>query len=169
MSTAPVVQTRFRGSDPRRVLVERAAVLFGRVRRSLGRGWAQWRKQAGPRLAAAIGGGLGAMMGRALTAKGTRSRMLAVEERLTLGPKQHLYVIRCGEQRLLVASAGEAALQWMALPEESGPEPAEACGNTLSAQGKTKNGARGRASASPAGERRARRRTARATGAEGAR
>lgn len=45
-------------------------------------------------------------------------RQLVLEERLTLGPKQHLYLIRCGERQLLVGSAGEGALQWMPLPQE---------------------------------------------------
>uniref|UniRef100_A0A7V5CTQ2 Uncharacterized protein n=1 Tax=Acidobacterium capsulatum TaxID=33075 RepID=A0A7V5CTQ2_9BACT len=45
-----------------------------------------------------------------------RTRQLAVEERLTLGPRQHLYLVRCGETRLLVGSAGEGALQWTVIP-----------------------------------------------------
>lgn len=134
MSTAPVAQTRIGVSDPRRLMVERAAVLLGRAWRSVGRGWAHWRKQAGERQLVAhgglAGGGLSAWMGRTLTGKGARTRVLAVEERLTLGPKQHMFLIRCGEQRLLVASAGEGALQWMALPEETGPKQLEACDKT---------------------------------------
>jgi len=51
-------------------------------------------------------------------AMAARTRQLAVEERLTLGPKQHLYLVRCGETRLLVGSAGEGALQWMVVPAE---------------------------------------------------
>jgi flagellar biogenesis protein FliO len=51
------------------------------------------------------------------SALASRTRQLSVEERLTLGPRQHLYLVRCGEARLLLASAGEAALQWIAMPE----------------------------------------------------
>ena len=145
MSTAPVMQGQVRVSDPRRLLVDRVGVVLGRMFRSLRGGFARWRRQAKKNRAAANGGGLGllmgAVMGRALAAKGARGRMLAVEERLALGPKQHMYLVRCGEQRLLVASAGESALQWMMLPEEPGQEEAgqeeagrgeaEACGNTL--------------------------------------
>lgn len=135
MSTAGVVQEPMGVRDSRRLLVERAAVLLGRVFHSVGRGWSRWKKQAGRNPRTAHGGGLGtvvgAVMGRALTARGTSGRMLAVEERLTLGPKQHMYLIRCGEQRLLVASAGEAALQWMMLPDEVAQDSGEACGNTL--------------------------------------
>jgi hypothetical protein len=121
-------------------------------------------------------------MGRALGAQGARSRTLAVEERLTLGPKQHMYVVRCGQRRLLVASAGEAALQWMALPEENAADGGNECESTAAraggaepeakrrpAQGPARG--RNRAPATPelyAGTKRART-TARVAGTEGAR
>lgn len=81
----------------------------GRLRRQAGDGVQRWIKLRLP----------GATMA-------ARTRQLAVEERLTLAPKQHLYLVRCGETRLLVGSAGEGALQWMVVPaEQAAPDFAE--------------------------------------------
>lgn len=178
MSTAPVMRGHVRVSDPRRLLVERAAVLLGRMFRGLRGGFARWRRRAEKNRAAANGGGLGllmgAVMGRALTAKGARGRMLAVEERLALGPKQHMYLVRCGEQRLLVASAGESALQWMMLPEDSGQTKAgqgevEACGNTLPRKTKSVTRSKRRAAEPESGTKRSSRKVAGEREAEGTR
>lgn len=149
MSAAPGVQDQamrgrafegqMRGSDPRRLLVERGGVLLRRLFRVLGRGWRWWRSRARRNFAAAKGGGLGAVMG-ALAARGGRNRMLSVEERLTLGPKQHMYLIRCGERRLLVASAVEGTIEWMALPGEGLPGQAEECENTHCVESHTGSG-----------------------------
>ncbi len=73
-------------------------------------GWA-WQREAARR----VGERVQRRLPAAIAA--SRTRQLALEERLTLGPKQHLYLVRCGEARLLVASAGEGALQWMTLSE----------------------------------------------------
>lgn len=183
MSTAPVMQGEVRASDPRRLLVDRVGVLLRRVCRTVGRGWARWKKQAARKPAAANGGGLGlvmgAVMGRALAAKGARGRMLAVEERLALGPKQHMYLVRCGEQRVLVASAGESALQWMMLPEGSGQEEAgsgeagqreaEACENTLLRKAKPVTRSKRRAAEPGSGTKRAGRKAAGEPDVQGAR
>ncbi len=181
MSTAPVVETGMRAADPRRLLVERAAVLLRRAGRMVGRAWTRWRRHAGGRLPASGGGMLGAAMSRALGAQVARRRMLAVEERLTLGPKQHMYVVRCGERRLLVASAGEAALQWMALPEENGAgsgnerdnRGARACGAESGAKRPTAQRAHGRSGGSGVAvltaEAKRAPTTGRVTGMEGAR
>jgi hypothetical protein len=134
MSTAPVAQGGVRRQDTRGLLVDRVTVLLGRAGRMVRRAWVGWRQQASAARRTGLisnGLGLGAVMGRALTGSSGRSRLLALEERLTLGPKQHLYVIRCGERRLLVASAGEAALQWMQLPLEDTAQTQKECENTL--------------------------------------
>ena len=172
MSTAPALQAQTRVSDARPLLAERAAILLRRIFRSLGRGWAQRRPAAARRPSAATGG-LGAVMsavlGRALTRRRAGGRMLAVEERLALGPKQHLYVIRCGEQRLLLASAAEGSLQWMALPEEQASKTGEACDNTHRERSRTGAAGKRRASKSLAAEAAPAQRVARKAGAEGAR
>lgn len=152
MSTAAMARNRVRENDPRRLLLARAAVLVERTGRSLSRmlarAWKWWRGRAQAR-GLAGGGAMSAAIGRALAGKGSRSRMLAVEERLALGPKQHLYVIRCGNRRLLVASAGEAALQWMTLPEEGESGETNECDNTESPAAKS---VKKRAAKSPAGK-----------------
>lgn len=125
MSTASVTRNEMRMSGARSLLMDRMQVLLLRTCRSVGAVWTRWRQQSRRNAPATRSGLLAAMMGRALAAKGVHGRLLTVEERLTLGPKQHMYVIRCGTQRLLVASAGEAALQWMALPGENESRPAE--------------------------------------------
>jgi hypothetical protein len=116
------MQAQTRMSGARLLLVERAAILLRRMWHDMGQVWRrQRRRQAAARPQRATGGlcgGMGALLGRAWTGRRTGGRILAVEERLALGPKQHLYVIRCGEQRLLLASAAEGSMQWMALPEE---------------------------------------------------
>jgi hypothetical protein len=78
----------------------------------------------------------------------TRARQLAVEERLPLGPKQHLYLVRCGGARLLVSSGGDGALQWMAMPEEQAGPGSQDLRNL---QKRSRASAEGRAPASPAG------------------
>jgi hypothetical protein len=70
-----------------------------RMRRPAGAGLQRWSRLRLPGAAVAA-----------------RTRQLAVEERLTLGPRQQLYLVRCGETRLLVGSAGEGALQWTVMP-----------------------------------------------------
>lgn len=118
MSTA--VQSPSGMSGTRPLLAERAAVLLRRIWHGMGRAQ-QRRRQAAGRLSAGTGGlgaGISVLLGRALTGRISGGRMLALEERLALGPKQHLYLIRCGDQRLLLASAAEGSLQWMPLPEE---------------------------------------------------
>jgi hypothetical protein len=135
-------EVRMGGGDPRRLLVDRGGVLLRRFFRVLGRGWKRWRSRARKNFSAAKGGGgLGAVMG-ALAPRGGRSRMLSVEERLTLGPKQHMYLVRCGEERLLVASAVEGSLEWMTLPGEKLPRTEESCENTHIAELRAGNGAR---------------------------
>lgn len=113
----PVRATRLRGglrASTAELLMKKAmaalrVVLCAVLRAGADRA-SSWRKH-GVRLSAGLlRGGFGPSASNPV-------RQLAVEERLTLGPKQHLYLVRCGEQRLLVASAGEAALQWMAMPE----------------------------------------------------
>lgn len=141
-------EDRRRGGDLRRLLVDRGGVLVGRFFRVLGRGWRQWRRRARKNFASAKGGGLGAVMG-ALAARGGRERRLSVEERLTLGPKQHLYLVRCGEERLLVASAVEGTIEWRAWPGEDGaglglPGQAEAYDNTQTAELREESRARRR-------------------------
>lgn len=126
MSTAPVTRNEMRMSGARSLLMNRMQVLLLRTCRSVGAVWTRWKQQSPRNASTTRSGLLAVMMGRALAAKGVHGRLLAVEERLALGPKQHMYVIRCGTQRLLVASAGEAALQWMALPGEDESRSAEA-------------------------------------------
>ncbi|MGC8549993.1 MAG: flagellar biosynthetic protein FliO [Acidobacteriaceae bacterium] len=138
MSTAPALQAPTRLSGQRPLLVERAAMVLRRVFGSMGQAWArQRRRQAAARplsrsagKSAGLGAGISALLGRTLTGRRPGGRMLAVEERLALGPKQHLYVIRCGEQRMLLASAAEGSLQWMALPEVPAAESENARDNT---------------------------------------
>lgn len=168
MSTARAWQAETRMSGTRPLLVERAAVLLRRIWHGMGRAWAQQRgRQAAGRQPMATRG-LSALLGRALTGRSAGGRMLAVEERLALGPKQHLYVIRCGEQRLLLASAVEGSLQWMALPEDSA-ESGNPCDNTQLERGGTGATGNRRTAKALAGEKAPVRRAARKAGAEGAR
>lgn len=88
------------------MLCEHAAGLF---RRQGAMGVRQAFRASGSVLKATLAGGRFRAMGHSST------RQLVLEERLTLGPKQHLYLVRCGDRQLLVGSAGEAALQWMPL------------------------------------------------------
>lgn len=86
-----------------------------------------------------------------------RTRQLAVEERLSLGPKQHLYLVRCGQTHLLVGSAGEGALQWMIVPAEqslpdSGERPSASARVKAPAPVAGKMAARRRAAPKSAGE-----------------
>lgn len=47
------------------------------------------------------------LMGRFIPAARTAERALAVEDRVTIGPKKSLVVVRCRGQRFLVAAAGD--------------------------------------------------------------
>lgn len=173
MSTAPVVRTDIHVHETRSLLLERVGVLLRRACRSLGAGLARSRKQAG-KAPAATGGLFASLVGGALTAKRAHSRILAVEERLTLGPKQHMYLVRCGEQRLLVASAGEGALQWMAMPGAIGPGEGElqrvATSGAIAADGsRAKVSMKRSSAASRAGTKSTRRNEASVSDVEGAR
>lgn len=92
------------------MLCERA---FGLFRRQGSIGVRQAFRASGSVLKATLVGGRFRSMGHSST------RQLVLEERLTLGPKQHLYLVRCGDRQLLVGSAGEAALQWMPLSSQN--------------------------------------------------
>ena len=185
MSTAPALQAPTRLSGRRPLLVERTAMVLRRVFGSMGRALARQRRRqaaAGSSAGSAgISAGISALLGRPLTGRRAAGRMLAVEERLALGPKQHLYVIRCGEQRMLLASAAEGSLQWMPWTGEQAAEQASdkgnECGNTQPARSRARAAGKRRAAKDAAEEgtpaRRAVRRTLSRTvgraGAEGAR
>jgi hypothetical protein len=168
MSTVPAWQAETRMSGMRSLLAERAAVLLRRIWHGMGRAWAQQRRRQAAGRTSAGTGGLSALLGRALTGRSAGGRMLAVEERLALGPKQHLYVIRCGEQRLLLASAAEGSLQWMALPEDL-VENANPCDNTQLERSGTGAAGKRRMAKALAGEKSPARRAVRKAGSEGAR
>ncbi|MFZ0663277.1 MAG: flagellar biosynthetic protein FliO [Acidobacteriaceae bacterium] len=48
------------------------------------------------------------LLRRVAPAAGSAERALAVEERVTIGPKKSLFVVRCYGQHFLVAAAGDA-------------------------------------------------------------
>lgn len=48
------------------------------------------------------------LLKRVAPAVGSAERALAVEEKVAIGPKKSLVVVRCHDQRFLVATAGDA-------------------------------------------------------------
>lgn len=117
MSRFPVVQSEFRRSSRARRLGE----LVRSVGRGLGLLCSRCRQKARQvRQPVPLGGVFASFLGRAIAGKSGSGRMLEIEERLALGPRKYLYLVRCGDERLLVASSGEAALECLALPCREG-------------------------------------------------
>lgn len=55
---------------------------------------------------------------RIAPAVGTAERVLAVEERISIGPKKALVLIRCHDQQFLVATAGDNVGPIMEIPSK---------------------------------------------------
>ncbi len=65
------------------------------------------------------------LMGRLSAAERTAERALAVEDRVAIGPRKSLVVVRCHGQRFLVANAGDTIGPIIAITGEITGEAAE--------------------------------------------